>query len=145
MVPAFTTSRARKPASNWAVTCALTWSLTAIAILIRPITGWRVPRLGNAYTSRSRGDLNIDTRTETEYGTLRTFFETGLIWTDGTYSGAGTRATVYSSIGGVQAPNNANSGAIAGGTVGVYSLVCRVHHRKSDLSVLSILDQLSSQ
>ncbi|MGY3591777.1 hypothetical protein ACVIGB_008642 [Bradyrhizobium sp. USDA 4341] len=78
-------------------------------------------RLGNAYTSRSRGDLNIDTRTATEYGTLRTFFETGLTWTDAAYSGAGTGATVYSSIGGVQAPNNANSGAIAGGTVGVYS------------------------
>ncbi|WP_375779153.1 porin [Bradyrhizobium sp. ma5] len=78
-------------------------------------------RLGNAYTSRSRGDLNIDTRTATEYGTVRTFFETGLTWTDATYSGAGTGATVYSSIGGVQAPNNANSGGVAAGTLGVYS------------------------
>ncbi|WP_080752074.1 porin [Bradyrhizobium japonicum] len=78
-------------------------------------------RLSNAYTSRSRGDLNIDTRMATEYGTLRTFFETGLTWTDGTYSGAGTGATVYSAIAGVQAPNNASPGGIAAGTLGVYS------------------------
>ncbi|WP_298364959.1 porin [uncultured Bradyrhizobium sp.] len=77
-------------------------------------------RFTNGYTWRSREDLNIDTRTATEYGVVRTFFDATFSWTTDTYAGQGNGATVYSPIGAVQAPNNANSGAVAGGTVGVY-------------------------
>jgi Porin subfamily len=81
-------------------------------------------RLTNYYTTRSREDLNIDTRTATEYGVVRTFFDATFSWTTDTYSGStGTPgATIYSQLGssGASAPNNANAGAIAGGTVGVY-------------------------
>ncbi|MGY4601564.1 hypothetical protein ACVWXL_009310 [Bradyrhizobium sp. GM22.5] len=47
-------------------------------------------RIRNYYTAQSRGDLNIDTRTATEYGVLRTYFEVVNTWTTGGYSGAGT-------------------------------------------------------
>ena len=77
-------------------------------------------RLSNDYTARSRGALNIDTRTATEYGLVRTYFQGLFSWTSGGYSGAGSGATIYASLGGVQAPNNANPGAVAGGTLGVY-------------------------
>jgi Porin subfamily len=81
-------------------------------------------RLTNYYFTRSREDLNIDTRTATEYGVVRTFFDATFSWTTDVYTGHGTTpgATVYSQLGGtgVSAPNNANAGAIAGGTVGVY-------------------------
>ncbi|QOZ35868.1 porin [Bradyrhizobium sp. CCBAU 53421] len=77
-------------------------------------------RFTNGYTWRSREDLNIDTRTATEYGVVRTFFDATFSWTSDTYAGQGNGATVYSPIGTTQAPNNANSGAVAGGTVGVY-------------------------
>jgi hypothetical protein len=77
-------------------------------------------RYTNGTTWRSREDLNIDTRTATEYGVVRTFFDATFTWTTDTYAGTGTGASVYSSIGGVQAPNNANAGAVAAGTVGVY-------------------------
>ncbi|MFB9269354.1 porin, partial [Bradyrhizobium erythrophlei] len=73
-------------------------------------------RFTNGYTWRSREDLNIDTRTATEYGVLRTFFDATFSWTSGTYAGNGLGGTVYE--GGF--PNNASSGAVAGGTVGVY-------------------------
>ncbi|CCE08878.1 conserved exported hypothetical protein [Bradyrhizobium sp. STM 3843] len=85
-------------------------------------------RLSNYYYTRSREDLNIDTRTATEYGVVRTFFDATFSWTTDTYSGNanGNGSTVYSQIGGgtgvggASAPNNANAGAIAGGTLGVY-------------------------
>ncbi|NOJ50831.1 porin [Bradyrhizobium archetypum] len=80
-------------------------------------------RFTNGYTWRSREDLNIDTRTATEYGVLRTFFDATFTWTTDTYAGNGTGATVYSPIGPSpfsSAPNNANAGANAFGTVGVY-------------------------
>ncbi|WP_038388903.1 porin [Bradyrhizobium elkanii] len=77
-------------------------------------------RLSNAYTAHSRGSLNIDTRTATEYGVVRTYFQGVFKWTDAGYSGAGNGSTVYSSLGGVQAPNNANPGAVAGGVLGTY-------------------------
>ncbi|MGV7219514.1 porin [Bradyrhizobium sp. UFLA05-112] len=58
-------------------------------------------RLSNYTTSLARLTLNIDTRTATEYGVVRTFFTGFYTWLDGTYSGAGTTAvngsTVYSS------------------------------------------------
>ena len=85
-------------------------------------------RFTNAFTWRSREDFDIDTRTATEYGTVRTFFDATFSWTDDTYAGNGANAgtTIYSPLGGggtVAAggnANNANSGAVAGGTVGVY-------------------------
>src|SRR4051794_41037196 len=77
-------------------------------------------RFTNGYTWRSREDLNIDTRTATEYGVVRTFFDATFSWTTDSFTGQGNGSTVYSAIGAVPAPNNANAGAVAGGTVGVY-------------------------
>jgi len=77
-------------------------------------------RFSNGYTWRSREQLSIDTRTATEYGLVRTYFSSVFNWTTGNYSGNGAGGTVYASLGGSQAPNNANPGAVAGGTVGVY-------------------------
>src|SRR4051794_38383954 len=77
-------------------------------------------RFTNGYTWRSREDLNIDTRTATEYGVVRTLFDATFTCTSDTYAGQGTGATVYSPIGAVSAPNNANAGGVAGGTLGVY-------------------------
>ncbi|MGY4157891.1 hypothetical protein ACVINW_003733 [Bradyrhizobium sp. USDA 4461] len=69
-------------------------------------------RLRNYYSTGSREDLTIDTRTQTEYGTVRTFFDGVFTWNSGGYAGAGTTATNGSS---------AYSGAtVAGGTLGVY-------------------------
>src|SRR4051812_28815496 len=80
-------------------------------------------RFTNGYTWRSREDLNLDTRTATEYGVVRTYWDATFSWTTDTFAGNGTGATVYSPVGPSpfgQAPNNANAGAVAGGTVGVY-------------------------
>jgi hypothetical protein len=85
--------------------------------------GGAMNRFTNGYTWRSREDLNIDTRTATEYGVVRTFFDATFTWTSDTYAGNGTGATVYSPVGPSpfgSAPNNANAGAVAGGTLGVY-------------------------
>src|SRR3954454_1604615 len=59
-------------------------------------------RFTNGYTWRSREDLNIDTRTNTEYGVLRTFFDATFTWTTDSYAGnaAAPGSTVYSPIGG---------------------------------------------
>ena len=71
-------------------------------------------RLSNYYTSRSREDFNIDTRTATEYGVVRTFFDATFSWTTGGYTGGG--ATAYHS-----APAGTNgNGSVAGGALGVY-------------------------
>ncbi|MBR1165104.1 porin, partial [Bradyrhizobium elkanii] len=77
-------------------------------------------RFTNGYTWRSREDLNIDTRTATEYGVVRTFFDATFSWTTDNYVGQGNGSTVYSAIGTSAAPNNAASGNVAAGTVGVY-------------------------
>ena len=62
----------------------------------------------NGYTWRSREDLNIDTRTATEYGVVRTFFDATFTWTTDSYTQSGTvpGSTVYSQLGatGVGAP-----------------------------------------
>lgn len=69
-------------------------------------------RLSNYYTTKAREDLKIDTRTATEYGILRTFFEGVFTWSTGSYTGSGTTAlngsTSYSGAG------------VAGGTLGIY-------------------------
>ena len=77
-------------------------------------------RLTNGMTWRSREDFDIDTRTATEYGVVRTFFDATFSWTGDTYSQNANGTTLYGPIGTTAAPNNAGSGAVAGGTVGVY-------------------------
>src|SRR5713101_2084096 len=44
-------------------------------------------RFSNYYTARSREDFNIDTRTATEYGVVRTYFDATFSWTSGGYAG----------------------------------------------------------
>ena len=77
-------------------------------------------RLSNYYTMRARQDLNIDTRTATEYGVVRTFFDATFSWTTGGYSGTGsaTGATTYSGAAGNV--GNPSDGGVAGGSLGVY-------------------------
>jgi hypothetical protein len=90
-------------------------------------------RLTNYYSARARENLNIDTRTATEYGVVRTYFEGVFSWTTGNYvgTGSGTGGTQYSGTLGLNAAGtglvgssggavNATDGAISGGSVGVY-------------------------
>ncbi|MGY4509493.1 porin [Bradyrhizobium sp. USDA 3650] len=72
-------------------------------------------RLSDYYNARSREDLTIDTRTATEYGVLRTYFEGVFTWTSGTYTGAGTTA-----VNGSTAYTTSTGSAVAGGSLGVY-------------------------
>lgn len=72
-------------------------------------------RLTNYYATRTREDLQIDTRTATEYGLVRTFFEGVFTWTSGSYSGAGTTA-----VNGSTAYTSSVGSAVAGGSLGVY-------------------------
>jgi hypothetical protein len=67
-------------------------------------------RYSNYTTSRSREDLNIDTRTATEYGVVRTYFDATFSWTSGTYTGSNT----------TPAGSAYTGDAVAGGSVGVY-------------------------
>jgi hypothetical protein len=82
--------------------------------------------LGNRYSDsfawRSREDLNLDTRTATEYGVLRTFMDVVFTWTTDNYgTGATGGSTLYSPIGTVAAaPANAGQGNVSYGTIGVY-------------------------
>lgn len=52
-------------------------------------------RTGEDLTTRSRGVLTIDTRSQTEYGTLRSYFTLGLQWTTGDSITAGSGATTF--------------------------------------------------
>jgi len=54
-------------------------------------------RLRNYYIARARQDINIDTRTATEYGVVRTFFDATFNWTTGTdaIAGGGSSIGVY--------------------------------------------------
>jgi Porin subfamily len=73
-------------------------------------------RFTNAYTWRSREDFDIDTRTSTEYGVVRTFMDVVFNWTTDSYGGTAAGGSAYSAGG----ANNANAGAVAAGTLGVY-------------------------
>jgi hypothetical protein len=64
-------------------------------------------RFSNHYTARSREDFNIDTRTATEYGVVRTFFDATFSWTTGGFTSAGYAAAPAAD-------------QVAGGTLGVY-------------------------
>src|SRR3954471_20626678 len=65
-------------------------------------------RFSNYYTARSREDLNIDTRTATEYGVVRTYFDATFSWTT-------TNSNVAGTIGPAQ-----NAGIAGSDTIGVY-------------------------
>ena len=71
-------------------------------------------RLSAGYTWRSREDFDIDTRTATEYGVVRTFFDATFSWTTGGYAGVGT--TAYDG----NNPAGTGSGQVAGGALGMY-------------------------
>jgi len=75
-------------------------------------------RFVNAYMWRSREDLNIDTRTATEYGVLRTFWDATFNWTSDPYIPGGNGGSAYGSALGVG--SNAINGAVAGGSFGNY-------------------------
>jgi hypothetical protein len=81
-------------------------------------------RYTNAYSWRSREDFDIDTRTATEYGVVRTYMDAVFTWDTDSYTtnGANALGTVYSQLGttGVGAPSNAAAGAVAKGTLGIY-------------------------
>ncbi|PPQ14925.1 porin [Bradyrhizobium sp. AC87j1] len=90
-------------------------------------------RLTNYYSMRAREDLNIDTRTATEYGVVRTYFDAVFTWTTGSYggTGSGTGATQYSGTIGLNAAGtgltgssggniNGTDGNTSGGALGVY-------------------------
>ncbi|MGY3035572.1 hypothetical protein ACVIIV_004742 [Bradyrhizobium sp. USDA 4354] len=79
-------------------------------------------RLTNYYSMRAREDLNIDTRTATEYGVVRTYFDAVFTWTTGSYVGTGsaTGATGYSATTAGSSSINPTDGGISGGSLGVY-------------------------
>lgn len=71
------------------------------SIAIAPDTGVAGARnrLSNYYTGRAREGVNIDTRTATEYGLVRTYAQVLFTWTTGSYTGAGGGATTTSTTG----------------------------------------------
>jgi Porin subfamily len=78
-------------------------------------------RFTDGYTWRSREDFDIDTRTSTEYGVVRTFMDVVFTWTDDTFAGGATPGTtIYNSIGGAAGTGNASSGLSSAGALGVY-------------------------
>jgi hypothetical protein len=78
-------------------------------------------RFTNGYTWRSREDFDIDTRTATEYGVVRTYFDATFSWTNDSYGpGATAGGTIYAPLGTSSAPGNASGGNVAGGALGVY-------------------------
>ena len=85
-------------------------------------------RWTNGYTWRSREDLDIDTRTATEYGVVRTYFDATFTWDSDAYqanpnNGLGTTYALIGQGGGTSAlaqSNNGGAGAVAKGTLGVY-------------------------
>src|SRR3569833_3050200 len=81
-------------------------------------------RLTNYYQARSREDFNVDTRTATEYGVVRTYADVVFTWTSGTYAGAGNGSTFYSTGSAnptaLTSVNGLSNDGIAGGSLGVY-------------------------
>jgi hypothetical protein len=80
-------------------------------------------RLTNNFVSRARENLNIDTRTATEYGVVRTYFDANFTWSSGTYSGAGNGSTAYTTgaanTAGLTSVNSLSNDNIGGGTLGL--------------------------
>lgn len=80
-------------------------------------------RFTNAYTWRARQYVEIDTRTATEYGVVRTFGQLAFTWTTDTQAGTGAGGSVYSLVPGTTsgaAAFNASSGTDGFGNVGLY-------------------------
>jgi porin-like protein len=81
-------------------------------------------RLSNTYQMRSREDFNIDTRTATEYGVVRTYADLVFTWTSGSYNGIGNGGTQYSTgaanSSGLTSVNGLSTDGISGGSLGVY-------------------------
>lgn len=77
-------------------------------------------RLSNYYTTLARQDLQIDTRTATEYGVVRTFFEGVFTWSTGGYAGAGSTSLNGSTSYNGSNPAGSGGGQVAGGKLGVY-------------------------
>ncbi|OSI80335.1 porin [Bradyrhizobium canariense] len=72
-------------------------------------------RLSNYYTAQSRVDLSVDTRTATEYGVVRTYWEGVNTWTTGGYTGAGTTA-----VNGATSYTTSIASQVSAGSLGVY-------------------------
>lgn len=72
-------------------------------------------RLSNYLQTQTRQDLQIDTRTATEYGMVRTFAELAFTWRTGTYSGTGTTG-----VNGATAYTTSLTSQVAGGSLGIY-------------------------
>jgi len=83
------------------------------------VQGGAKNRFTNGYMMLGREDFQIDTRTRTEYGVLRTLVFATWTWRTDNYFGLGNGATGYGSVVGVG--NNAITGAVAGGQLGVYA------------------------
>ncbi|MET4121637.1 hypothetical protein ABIB85_008077 [Bradyrhizobium sp. JR1.5] len=77
-------------------------------------------RLSNSYNTLARQDLQIDTRTATEYGVVRTFSEIVFSWRSGGYNGAGTTAVNGSTAYNAAPAGTNGAGSIAGGSLGLY-------------------------
>jgi hypothetical protein len=81
-------------------------------------------RYSNYFYTRSREDLNIDTRTATEYGVVRTFADLTFSWTSNNYLGTGNGGTFYgtgaANTAGLTSVNGLSNDGIAGGSLGVY-------------------------
>jgi len=89
--------------------------------------GGAANQLSNYYTARSRQDFNIDTRTATEYGVVRTYFDATFSWTTGGYTHVSNAATLApgGTVGstaytGAAPVGNPSDGGVAGGSLGVY-------------------------
>ena len=76
-------------------------------------------RLTQLLHLRAREDLNIDTRTATEYGVVRTFFDAVFTWTTGRIPATAPAAAHRLGSAGARARDNAPT-AHSGGTLGVY-------------------------
>ncbi|MDF0581992.1 porin [Bradyrhizobium yuanmingense] len=78
-------------------------------------------RLSSSYATLSRAYLSIDTRTATEYGVVRTFWDSVFTWTSGEYFGAGTTRVNGSTAYDGRNPAGSGGGQAAGGKLGVYN------------------------
>lgn len=77
-------------------------------------------RLSNYYSTLARLGLEIDTRTATEYGVVRTYYQGVFSWRTGAYNGAGTTAVNGSTAYNAAPAGTNGAGSAAGGSLGVY-------------------------
>jgi porin-like protein len=77
-------------------------------------------RLSNRYQTRSRETFNIDTRTATEYGVVRTYADLIFTWTSGGYGGTGTGLTGGATAYDASPAGTSGTGGISAGQVAIY-------------------------